>query len=197
MAISYPRPQPTSIGIEQITLRAVNAVATSRSPFTFKQQVFQHAGAVWQADVTIPPLRRDVTQAWVGMLTSLYGMAGTMLLGDPDHTEPLGTATALTITGSARDKTITVNTLNGTLKAGDHFQVGTGADSRLHMVVIDKASGAGGMEIWPPLRSDYTSVTASLDTPQGVFRLSSNVTEWSINNANQYGITFSVEEDLT
>jgi len=39
MSISYPLDMPTTIGIEQIELRAVNAVAISSSPFTYKQQI--------------------------------------------------------------------------------------------------------------------------------------------------------------
>ena len=44
MAISYPLTTPTTIGIEQIELRAVNSVITSESPFTYKQQVISHGG---------------------------------------------------------------------------------------------------------------------------------------------------------
>ena len=54
MALTYPLSTPTTIGIESIELRAVNAVATSQSPFTYKQQTVVHGGQRWEASVTIP-----------------------------------------------------------------------------------------------------------------------------------------------
>ena len=59
MAISYPLNTPTTIGIESIELRAVNAVAVSQSPFTYKQQVISHKGQIWSASVSIPSVRRE------------------------------------------------------------------------------------------------------------------------------------------
>lgn len=197
MAISYPRSQPTTIGIEQITFRTKNAVATAESKFTYKQQVFQHPGARWEVDVTIPSTRRDISDAWVSMLVSLRGQAGTFLLGDPDHTSLRGTASTLTITGNAGNETVTANVDgSSTLLAGDHFQLGSGSNSRLHMVLEDRA-GDGALEIWPPLRTNYSGASATLTAPKCVFRLASNVSEWSINNASAYGISFSAVEDLT
>jgi len=197
MAISYPRPQPTSIGIEQITLRAVNATAVTSSPFTYKQQVFQHSGARWEADVVIPSTRRDLSDAWVSMLVSLRGASGTFLLGDPDHATLRGTTPFLKVFGNTGDTTVTANIgNNSTILAGDHFQLGSGSTSRLHMVLED-LEGDGALEIWPPLRADYTDAPTVLTNPKGVFRLASNVSEWSVNNASAYGISFSAVEDLT
>ena len=62
---------PTDIGFAQITLSAMNAVATSESPFTYKQQIVQHTGQAWKASVTIPPVRRDLGEPWVAFLLSL------------------------------------------------------------------------------------------------------------------------------
>jgi hypothetical protein len=90
MSISYPLATPTTIGIEQITLRAVNVVALSQSPFTFRQQVFKHPGERWEASVSIPPLRRDFLEPWVAFLLALKGQTGTFLLGDPNNTIPQG-----------------------------------------------------------------------------------------------------------
>ena len=92
MAITYPLSIPTTIGIENIELRAVNAVATSQSPFTYKQQIVQHTGQRWEASITIPPVKRDLAEEWVAFLLSLKGPTGTFLLGDPLGATPRGTA---------------------------------------------------------------------------------------------------------
>lgn len=195
MAVSYPMSTPTTIGIESITLRAVNAVTTSQSPFTYKQQVVDFGGQRWEASVSIPSVHRDKASEWVAMLIALRGPVGTFLLGDPDYATPRGDASSVAVTGSAGDATVTV-AMTGTLKAGDYIQLGTGSSARLHKVLVDQ-TGNGTLEIWPSLRSDYSSATATLDSPKGVFRLKQNMTEWSINNASFYGISFEAVEVIT
>lgn len=195
MALTYPLSTPTTIGIESIELRAVNAVATSQSPFTYKQQIISHGGQKWEASVSIPSVRRDKAAEWKAMLVGLKGQTGTFLLGDPDYATPQGTVSSCTLTGSAGDETVTV-VMTGTLKAGDYIQLGAGSSARLHQVLLDQ-DGDGVLEIWPALRADYSSATVVFNNAKGVFRLSNNVTSWSINNASAYGISFEAVEALT
>lgn len=195
MAISYPLDTPTTIGIESIELRAVNAVSTSQSPFTYKQQVIAHTGQKWEASVNIPSVRRDKAAEWKAMLVALKGQTGTFLLGDPDYVSPRGTVTSCVVTGSAGNDTVSV-TMTGSLLAGDYIQLGSGSSAKLHQVLIDQ-TGDGQLEIWPALRSDYTSETAITDSPKGVFRLNQSVSSWSINNASFYGISFEAVEVIS
>ena len=188
MAISYPLATPTSIGIESIELRAVNAVAVSQSPFTYKQQTISHGGQKWEASVSIPSVRRDKSAQWKAMLVALKGQTGTFLLGDPDYVTPQGTVSSCALSGTAGDSTASV-VMTGTLKAGDYIQLGSGSAAKLHQVLVDQ-SGDGNLEIWPSLRSTYSSSSVAFNAPQGVFRLANNVTSWSINNSSIYGISF-------
>ena len=193
MALSYPLDTPTSIGIESIELRAVNAVATSQSPFTFKQQIISHGGQKWEASVSIPSVHRDKAAQWKAMLVGLKGPVGTFLLGDPDYATPQGTISGTpTLSGNAGSDTATV-VMTGTLKAGDYIQLGERGAAKLHQVLLDQ-DGDGTLEIWPSLRSDYTDETVIFDAPKGVFRLATNMTSWSINNASTYGISFEAVE---
>lgn len=192
MAIAYPLDLPTTIGIESITLRAINAIGASESQFTFKQQVFVHPGQRWEASVTVPPLRRDVMAPWKAFLTALKGASGTFLLGDPDYATPQGDVSSCAVSGAAGEEDVTV-TMTGTLKAGDYIQLGSGSAARLHMVLADRV-GSGTMNIWPALRQTYSGQTAIIDSPRGLFRLASNMSEWSINNENAYGISFEAVE---
>jgi hypothetical protein len=195
MALTYPLNQPTTIGIESIELRAVNAVAVSQSPFTYKQQVISHGGQKWEASVTIPSVRRDLAAEWKAMLVGLKGQTGTFLLGDPDYATPRGDVSSCTLTGVTGDETVTV-VMTGTLKAGDYIQLGGGSSAKLHQVLADQ-TGNGSLEIWPALRVDYTGATVVLDSPKGVFRLAINLTSWSINNGSFYGISFEAVEVIT
>ena len=194
MALVYPLSLPTTIGIANIELRAQNAVAISRSPFTFATQVHAYSGQMWTASVAIPPVRKDLAEPWVAFLTALRGQYGTFLLGDPNNTSIQGTTTSATISGSAGSSSVTV-TMVGTLLAGDYIQLGTGADSTLHKVLVDK-TGNGTLEIWPALRKTRTSVAATLSNAKGLFRLSSNMQSWSINESSVYGIGFDCVEAI-
>jgi hypothetical protein len=192
MALTYPLDTPTSIGIESIELRAVNAVATSQSPFTFKQQIISHGGQKWEASVTIPSVHRDKAAQWKAMLVGLKGPVGTFLLGDPDYATPQGTVSSCTLSGEVGSDVATV-TMTGTLKAGDYIQLGSDSSAKLHQVLSDR-NGDGSIDVWPSLRSDYTDEAVTFNSPKGVFRLSNNVTSWSINNASTYGISFEAVE---
>ena len=195
MAVSYPLNTPTTVGIESIELRAVNAVAVSQSPFTYKQQVISHQGQIWSASVSIPSVRRDLAADWKAMLVALKGSVGTFLLGDPDYVTPRGTVSGTpTLSGTAGDSTVSV-TMTGTLLAGDYIQLGTGSAARLHQVLVDQ-SGSGNLEIWPDLRSTYSGETVIYSSPKGVFRLGNSTTSWSIDNASFYGISFEAIEAL-
>jgi len=207
MAISYPLSTPTSIGIESIELRAVSAVATSQSPFTFKQQVIAHTGQKWEASITIPPVHKDLAEPWVSMLTALKGPVGTFLLGDPNGVTPQGTASLgagtprvngnQTPSDTISLKGLPLNRANF-LIAGDYVQFGAGASSTLHKVlttVTTSATGTVSLDIWPSTRrtlSDDEVVT--LINTKGLFRLASTTTSWQINQSSIYGISFDAVE---
>ena len=192
MAITFPISTPTSIGIESIDIRAVNAVATSQSPFTYKQQVIAHQGQRWEASVNVPSVRRGLAAPWKSFLTKLKGPVGTFLLGDPDYATPRGTVSSCTLSGSVGDESVTV-VMTGSLLEGDYIQLGSGSSARLHQVLVDQ-TGDGTLEVWPKLRDDYTDATVVYNNAKGVFRLAQNVSSWSINNASSYGISFECVE---
>ena len=192
MALTYPLNIPTTIGIESIELRAINAVATSQSPFTYKQQIISHQGQRWEASVSIPSTRRDLAADWKAFLTALKGQTGTFLLGDPDYATPRGDVSSCTLSGNAGDESVSV-TMTGTLRAGDYIQLGSGSTTKLHQVLQDQ-TGDGTLEIWPKLRADYTDETVVFNNPQGLFRLKGNSNSWQINSSSFYSISFECVE---
>jgi hypothetical protein len=192
MAISYPLTLPTNIGMSSIELRAVNTTAVSVSPFTYKQQTYSYDGERWEADITLPPMNRDDAESWVSFLMSLRGKVGSFLLYDPSAKNIRGTATSVVVSGATGQSSVSV-VMTGTLKAGDYIQLGSASDATLHKVLVDQ-SGDGTLEIWPKLRKDRSSVTAVIVNSSGVFRLESNETSWSVNNASFFGISFGATE---
>lgn len=196
MSLSYPLTMPASIGIESIELTASNVTVVSESPFTFRQQVLSYPGQRWSASVKVPALRRDFMAPWVSFLLALKGSAGTFLLGDPDYAYgPRGTVSSCTLTGSLGSDSPEV-VMTGSLLAGDYVQLGSGASSRLHKVLVDQ-TGSGTLHIWPALRANYSAATVVTTNTRGVFRLANSDTSWSIDNRNAYGISFSAVEAIS
>jgi len=206
MAITYPLALPTHTGIKGVNLRANDIVGMNVSPFSAAQQVYKYTGQFWEADISLPVMKREDAEYWVTFLMKLNGVYGTFLLGDPAASTPRGVATGSPVVNGASqtgNELITdgwtVST-TGILKAGDYIQLGSGSSSRLYKVLDDVDSDASGnatLTIWPNLRSspddDDTIVTTNC---KGVFRLSSNVTEMNVNEASLYGVTFGAKEAL-
>jgi hypothetical protein len=199
MAISYPLALPTVTRVRSIDLTAINAVAYSQSPFTFSGQAHAYQGQMWQADVSLPSMRRTAAEQWIAFLLSLRGQYGTFLLGDPTCSSIRGTATSCSITGASGANTVSATVPSGeTLLAGDYIQLGSAGTATLHKVLVDYTGtgAAADLEIWPAIRTTHTASSAILSNAKGNFRLSSNQQNWSINEAAIYGITFGAMEAI-
>lgn len=206
MAITYPLALPTVTGVRNITIRTINSVSYSRSPFTFAGQAQAFSGQMWAADVSLPPMKREDAVVWVSWLTSLRGQYGTFLMGDPLCATALGEAGGTPLATGSNPAGETLNIAGATasqtdwLKAGDYIQLGTGANARLHQVLADvdtDASGNGTLSLWPHTRSAVTAGTAiTVSSPVGRWRLDSNQSERSVSEAAFYGISFSAVEAI-
>ena len=200
MAISYPLTLPSHTGIQNITLRAVNTVGMSMSPFTYQQQVVAHAGQRWEVDVTLPAMNRADAEQWVAFLISLRGRFGTFTLGDPVGASPRGSAGGTPLVNGASQTGGTLNidgctaSQTGWLKAGDYIQLGSAGSATLHKVLADADSNGSGevaLDIWPYIRTAPSdNATVVVTNTIGRFRLADNEQNWSIRETALYGITF-------
>jgi hypothetical protein len=206
VSIAYPLTLPSVSEPNGITIRARSAVGISVSPFTFGQQLFVHPGDIWEADISLPPMLRPQAETWLGFLLALNGREGTFLMGEALNRTARGTWAAASpfVNGAhaAMAKTVAIDNLaaSATGKSGDWLQFGSAGTSRLHKLVQDftaNGSGQATIEIWPRLReglADNAAVTVA--SPRGVWRLSENVTGWTIGIAQIYGLQFSAVEAL-
>jgi hypothetical protein len=207
MAISYPRVLPTNIGFAQITLRAVNQTSTTMSPFTYKQQIYNHSGQRWEAECQVPPLKRDDAEEWIAWLLSMRGQGGTFLMGDPLGATARGTLGGTPVVNGAAQIGASLNidgctvSVTNWLKAGDYIQLGAASTATLHKILQDvntNASGQATLDIWPSMRTAPTDgATVIISNAVGRFRLNSGQQDWSINNISSYGITFAAVEAIT
>lgn len=207
MALTYPLAFPTVETPCRITPRKLSAVGVGESPYTFSQETFSHPGERWAADVKWPPMSRAAAETVIAFLLALNGREGTFLMRmDFKNSTPRGTwaGTAPLVAGANQTgRTLRVDGLAAgvTAKAGDWFSLGSGTSTRLHKVVVDTAVLGSPLEmdldIVPALReAPADNAALTLASPQGVFRLTTNQTEWSVDLAEEYGVSFSCEEAL-
>jgi hypothetical protein len=194
MAISYPLTPPDPFYLSRLSLTGVSAVSRNTSPFTLQTQQYNHAGQAWLGSVDCPPMTRADAETMLAFL--LAAQRGTFLFQDYANANPRGAITGTLTVSSATANSTTLTMINtggsGVFAVGDWLQISTS----LYKVI--KADGGGLIvDVFPVLRKSYAATTAIVKTnAKGVFRLAQPTTEWSIELASIYGISFSIVEDV-
>jgi len=191
MAISYPLTPPSPFRISKLTLSGMSATSRNVSPFTFQTQQYNWPGQAWMGSVECPPMTRAAAEEVIGFL--LAAQRGTFYFQDYANTSVRGNVTGtLTVSSAtANTSTLGISGATGTFAVGDWLQIGTS----LYKVV--QVNSSSSVDLFPVLRSSYAGGTAiTYSNAKGVFRLAESRTEWSIELASIYGITFSIAEDV-
>ena len=191
MAITYPLTPPSPFRVSRLSLSGFSATSRNVSPFTFQIQQYNWSGQAWMGQVECPPMVRADAEAVIGFL--LAAQRGTFYFQDYANTSPRGSVTGtLTVaSGSANTSTLGISGATGTFAVGDWLQISTS----LYKVV--QVNSSSSVDLFPVLRSSYAAGTAITYTnANGVFRLSEPLTNWSIDNANIYGVAFGIVEDV-
>ena len=208
MAHSFPLLFPTTPAPKSSSFGLKRAVAVAESPFTGAQQTHEYDFALWTAQITLPPMKREDAGNFQAFFSKLRGRRGTFLMGDPDGKTAMGsinTTTTATLHASAaigaHELTITTSlTTNETtaFKAGDYIQLGTENDSRLYLVCENTYTGSQGrvtIHVEPFLKNAHAQgETVTFTNPVGVWRLDDNNLQWDANHVSTYGFSFSCTE---
>lgn len=188
MSIVFPLSLPAEPAFNSFRWISRANVGLNESPYTFGQEVQVWPGQRWEAEVGLPPLTKDQVGAWRAFMRMLNGMQGTFLMGDPNFKAPRGSARTApgtpTVDGAHAAMAAVLKIAGapglaaGYLLAGDYLQVGSGAASRLHMVMKDidtDSAGEAEVDIWPRLRGGLAGgETVVLTNCRGVFRMRGN-----------------------
>jgi hypothetical protein len=220
VTISYPLTPPTQLGPQQCKVRMVSVVGETVSPFTGNQQEQQWPAQWWELDISLPPMMRATSAAirsadkrytaelWTTFLAALNGKYGTFLQGDPNASTPAGIATGSPVVISGGASVAPNNVISttgwtpsqtGILLAGDYIQLQvSGSPQRLYKNLFDANSDAGGnatLTVFPMVHEAIPGGTMIVvSNPKGTFRLKDNASEFDIDRARVYGISFSAKE---
>ena len=138
---TYPLTMPTAPGFTTSEWNIVKTVSMTQSPYTYAQQVAEFEGSLWTTVVSLPPMTRSQAGVWQAFFMQLHGMKGTFLIGDPDGKTLLGSLTnTIQVNGdhSVGAFDISIDGADAStviFKAGDYVQFGSGASSKLHMII--------------------------------------------------------------
>ncbi len=204
MTINFPLQLPAFPDNSTVQISPLNTVAVLTSPHSLKQQVQRFGGQLWSAEIKLPPMPPAVAAPWTAMLLAMNGREGTVLVGNPYVTAPLGVATGTPLVDGASQEGGSLATrgwstsVAGILKAGDHIQLGSGAATRLHQVLEDADSDSGGLAsltLWPDLRDSPADGAAIVtQSPKGTFRQTANDSGWTADDRGLIEITLSLIE---
>ena len=197
MAITYPLTPPNPFNLSRLSFTGVSAVSRNMSPFTMQVQQYNWPGQAWLGSVDCPPMVRADAEAVIAFL--LAAQRGTFYFQDYANPTNRGgvTGTLTVTTATANATTLTFGGATGSFALGDWLQISTS----LYKVV--QVNSSSSVDVFPVLRSSYAATTPIIygkpndaARAQGVFRLASGSTEWSIDLASIYGVNFSIIEDV-
>jgi len=206
MTISYPVSLPASPAPKDMEWAGMTVTGKIASDFTLSQETFEWPGNRWRVTVRYPAMTRGQADPIIAALISLWGI-GTLLLGPagPGKTAK-GVATGTPLVNGANQTGKTLATdgwtieITGILKAGDFFQLGSGATSRLHMFLLNYDTHATGdltVDLWPRIReSPADNSPIVIASPKGIFRLIGNEPTWEQDEGYIHGLNFEAEEAL-
>lgn len=186
--------------IERVRRTARRAAGRTTSPFNRSSQEQFWGGEWWEytLDFAIHVQREGPQMA---AFFAQVGTVGTFLLRDPAFQTSAAGAPVVSGTGQTGYTLTTsgwpVNTT--VLRAGDAFQIGTGLDTRLHMLTQDALSGSTGgatLNFWPALRySPLNGAPLVVSQPAVLLKLTEEV-EFEISKVMIHRFTVNAVEAL-
>jgi hypothetical protein len=204
---TYPLTMPTDPKPNQCVIKLDRASSSSESGFTFESQEFLWPGARWIYQIALPSMTREQAAKWASFLAKLKGSFGTFMMGDPAWDTPLGVATGTPLVKGAGQTGLTLlvdgctPSITDWAKEGDYFQLGTGADSRLHMITEDANTDGSGevtLTFEPALREAPTDNTPlTFIGAKGVFKMSAkDCASWDVSIGMEHGFSFTAVEKV-
>lgn len=198
MAITYPILLPFQSNnktiIQSYTLRMVENIGVTESPFTFKQQIQDYGAQRWELELTTIPLYGADARNVRGFLTSLRGRLGTFWVPLP---QTLGNGYEIDTFAGAEATTLSA-TWDGSQTSDDQYPLNRGTyfsiNNELYMTTSDRDAN-GDFEITPPLRTAVTiGTTMGTTYPIGVWRLMNNDASFSVDVTEGHSLTIACHE---
>ena len=185
--------------VSSLERRLVTSVAEARSPFTGTSQIQDWGASWWEYQIEMAVTQGAKARRLSAFFTALGGLRGRFLFPDPSIEVPMAAGnpyvTEAQVAGSSTLKTAGWGL---GLRAGDFFQLGSDAATRLYQVTADivPLGSEAVINFVPPLRASVPAgALLGLSAPSVLLRLTAPVPT-VIGRADQHRFTLSAREAL-
>ncbi len=185
--------------VSSLERRLVTSVAEARSPFTGTSQIQDWGASWWEYQIEMAVTQGAKARRLSAFFTALGGLRGRFLFPDPSIEVPLGLGTPYVQEAQvAGASTLRTAGWGLGLRAGDFFQLGSDATTRLYQLTADVTplGSEATLAFVPSLRSFVpVGMLLGLDAPSVLLRLTTPVPS-VIGRADQHRFTISAREAL-
>ena len=185
--------------VSSLERRLVTSVAEARSPFTGTSQIQDWGASWWEYQIEMAVTQGAKARRLSAFFTALGGLRGRFLFPDPSIEVPVAAGnpyvTEAQVAGASNLKTAGWGL---GLRAGDFFQLGSDAATRLYQVTVDivPLGSEAVINFVPPLRASVPAgALLGLSAPSVLLRLTAPVPT-VIGRADQHRFTLSAREAL-
>ena len=185
--------------VSSLERRLVTSIAEARSPFTGTSQIQDWGASWWEYQFEMAVTQGAQARRLSAFFTALGGLRGRFLFPDPSIEVPVAAGNPyVTEAQVAGSSTLRTAGWGLGLRAGDFFQLGSDATTRLYQLTADvtPVGSEATLAFVPPLRASAPVGTLlGLETPSVLLRLMAPVPS-VIGRADQYRFTISAREAL-
>jgi hypothetical protein len=185
--------------VSSLERRLVTSVAEARSPFTGTSQIQDWGASWWEYQIEMAVTQGNKARRLSAFFGALGGLRGRFLFPDPSIEVPVAAGnpyvTEAQVAGASTLKTAGWGL---GLRAGDFFQLGSDAATRLYQVTADivPLGSEAVISFVPPLRASVPAgALLGLSAPSVLLRLTAPVPT-VIGRADQHRFTLSAREAL-
>jgi hypothetical protein len=185
--------------VASLERRLVTSVAEARSPFTGTSQIQDWGASWWEYQIEMAVTQGAKARRLSAFFAALGGLRGRFLFPDPSIELPVAAGnpyvTEVQVAGSSTLKTAGWGL---GLRAGDFFQLGSDATTRLYQVTADivPMGSEAVISFVPSLRASVpVGALLGLSAPLVLLRLTAPVPT-VIGRADQHRFTLSAREAL-
>lgn len=185
--------------VTSLERRLVSSVAEARSPFTGTSQIQDWGASWWDYQIDMAVTQGANARRLSAFFTALGGLRGRFLFPDPSIEVPLAAGNpTITEPQMAGASNLRTSGWGLGLRAGDFFQLGSDATTRLYQLTeeVSPVGSEATLTFVPPLRAAVPVGTLiGLDAPSVLLRLTAPVPT-VIGRADQHRFTISAREAL-
>jgi len=185
--------------VASLERRLVTSVAEARSPFTGTSQIQDWGASWWEYQIEMAVTQGAKARRLSAFFAALGGLRGRFLFPDPSIELPVAAGnpyvTEVQVAGSSTLKTAGWGL---GLRAGDFFQLGSDAATRLYQVTADivPMGSEAVISFVPSLRASVpVGALLGLSAPSVLLRLTAPVPT-VIGRADQHRFTLTAREAL-